>query len=127
MPFEPIARRWLRRTMTLAAWLVLTTCAAQAAGDVVQAKLREGQSLRELAKQYLGDPDLWTAILRANKLDSITDAKPGMTLIIPVAQIAKADHALADALAAIQEATKQGPACRRRRRSKAASPSTAKP
>ncbi len=87
---------------------LLAMPAAYAATGTVQAKLREGQSLRELAQQYLGDPDLWTAILRANDLSSITDAKPGVTLVIPVAQIAKADTALAAALAAIQAATKEG-------------------
>ncbi len=92
----------------LGAWLALTSWAAVAASETTQAKLREGQSLRELAQQYLGDPDLWTAILRANNLSSITDAKPGVILTIPVAQIARADHALADALAAIQAATKEG-------------------
>jgi hypothetical protein len=102
-------RRVVSRPIVVVAFAMLIAWAsAGEAATTTQAKLRDGRSLRELAQQYLGDPDLWTAILRANGLASVTAAKPGMTLDIPVAQIAGADHALAGALAAIQAATKEG-------------------
>jgi nucleoid-associated protein YgaU len=41
----------------------------------------EGQSLRDIAQEYLGDPDLWTEILRANGL-SVADVHPGIKLKI---------------------------------------------
>lgn len=68
----------------------------------------EGQSLRDIAQEYLGDPDLWSEILRANNLDAITDVKPGIELQIPVTQISNANRALSESLEAIQVATREG-------------------
>ncbi len=67
----------------------------------------EGQSLRDIAQEYLGDPDLWTEILRANGL-SVADVHPGIKLKIPVGEVAAANKALGDALDRIQQATEQG-------------------
>ena len=79
-----------------------------AAADAIKVRVQPGQSLRDIAQQQLGDPDLWTEILRANGLTSITDVQPGMELIVPAAEIAAADRALRRALAALQQATEQG-------------------
>ena len=90
---------------------VLGTVAAAndvAADDETTVRVQEGQSLRDIAQQQLGDPDLWTEILRANGLQSPADVRPGMELKVPAAEIAAADRALRQALAAIQRATKQG-------------------
>jgi hypothetical protein len=81
--------------------------AAHAAEGSVVVRLEEGQTLRDLAEQYLGDPDLWTEILSANRL-AVSDARPGIEIEIPVAQIANASSALRDALELIQKATQEG-------------------
>jgi hypothetical protein len=76
--------------------------------DILTIRVEEGVTLRDLAGEYLGDPDLWTEILRANQLEAITDVVPGLELRIPVTQISKANRALLDALDVIQEATQEG-------------------
>jgi hypothetical protein len=80
------------------------------AGPAAPAKVRvqDGQSLRDIAQEQLGDPDLWTEILRVNGLTSITDVRPGVELVIPAGEIAAADRALRSALAALQRATEEG-------------------
>jgi hypothetical protein len=78
------------------------------AADALKVRVQPGQSLRDIAQQQLGDPDLWTEILRANGLNSVTDVQPGMELTVPAAEIAAADRALRRALAALQQATEQG-------------------
>ena len=62
--------------------------------DEVKVRVQDGQSLRDIAQEQLGDPDLWTEILRANGLASITDVQPGVELVIPAGEIAAADRAL---------------------------------
>lgn len=89
--------------MLVVAWL---DCAI--AADNVKVRVQPGQTLRDIAQQQLGDPDLWTEILRANGLGSITDVQPGMELVVPAGEIAAADRALRLALAALQQATEQG-------------------
>ena len=102
----PHRRRW--SGLILAVFLVVQAPAAMAAnGDWVTVRLKEGQSLRDLAQEHLGDPDLWAEILRANGL-SVADVHPGIELKIPVGQIAAANKALGDALKVIQQATEQG-------------------
>jgi nucleoid-associated protein YgaU len=76
--------------------------------DIFTVRVEEGVTLRDLAQEYLGDPDLWTEILRANELEAITDVVPGVELRIPVTQISRANRALLDALDVIQEATQEG-------------------
>lgn len=68
----------------------------------------EGQSLRDIAAEHLDDPDLWSVLLDANGLDSVTQIGPGTTLVIPVGAVALADRALGTALGAIQEANREG-------------------
>ena len=76
--------------------------------EVLTVRVEEGDTLRDLAAQHLGDPDLWTEILRANGLDAITDVHPGLELKIPAAQVLQANRALEDALGVIQQATEEG-------------------
>ena len=59
---------------------------AAGAAEPVVVRLEEGQSLRDLAQQYLGDPDLWMEILRANGL-AVSDVRPGIEITIPVADL----------------------------------------
>ena len=54
-------------------------------------RVQPGQSLRDIAQVQLGDPDLWTEILRANGLASPADVQPGMDLVMPTAEIAAAN------------------------------------
>ncbi len=80
--------------------------AADAAGQII--RVAPGQSLRAIAEQHLGDPDLWPSILELNGLTTITDVKDGMSLRLPVAELARANRAIDQALAAIQAATQAG-------------------
>jgi hypothetical protein len=93
----------------LTAFVPVTPQPALAATDgMVQVTLKEGQSLRDLARQHLGDPNLWTEILKASGLASVADAKPGVELLIPVTQVSRAGRAVASALNHIQAATQAG-------------------
>lgn len=82
--------------------------ATGSAAEPARVRVEDGQGLRDLAQKYLGDPDLWTEILRANDLASITDVRPGMELVIPVSQFAAVNRALRQALQAIRRATEEG-------------------
>jgi hypothetical protein len=44
----------------------------------------EHQSLRELAEEYLGNPDYWETILQFNNLESASELETGMKLEIPI-------------------------------------------
>ena len=70
--------------------------------------VKEGQNIRDLAKTYLDDPNLWTEILRTNNLKSPADVKPNMTLKLPDPIINKAADELKKAQQAIDEASKAG-------------------
>jgi hypothetical protein len=88
--------------------LLLQAQVATAHAQETKVRVQEGQSLRDIARTELGDPDLWTEILHANGLASPADVQPGMELVVPAGEIAAADRALDRALAAIQRATQQG-------------------
>ena len=103
-------RSWRRRGagLILTVMLGLQAAAAIAANEqLLTVRVKEGQSLRDLAQEYLGDPDLWTEILRANGLTA-GDVRAGTELKIPAGQIAEANKALGKALSLIQQATEQG-------------------
>src|SRR5687767_10602093 len=87
---------------------VIPHLASAATDSMVRVTLKEGQSLRDLARQHLGDPNLWTEILKASGLASVADAKPGVELRIPVTQVSRAGKAVASALDHIQAATQAG-------------------
>jgi hypothetical protein len=76
--------------------------------EPLKVRVQSGQSLRDLAQKYLGEPDLWTEILRANGLSSPADVRPGMELLMPAGRIAAANQALRQALQALQRATEEG-------------------
>jgi nucleoid-associated protein YgaU len=79
--------------------------ALAATDGMVRVTLKEGQSLQDLARQYLGDPNLWTEILKASGLASVPEAKPGVELRVPVTQVSRAGKAVASELDYIQAAT----------------------
>ncbi len=66
------------------------------------------ETLRDFVARHLNDPDLWPTVLKLNNLGSPADLVPGAVLHLPVAQVAAADAALAEALVAIQKATSEG-------------------
>ena len=115
------AGSWRRRTCRL--WLALCGCcligqgALAQTGEGLTVRVEEGDTLRALAAEHLGDPDLWTEILRANGLSAITDVHPGLALRIPAAEVAQANRALEAALEDIQRATMEAPGCSRPMRS----------
>jgi FecR protein/LysM domain len=106
------AGSWRRRTCRIGvalcgSWLIGHGALAQT-DEVLTIRVEEGDTLRDLAAEHLGDPDLWTEILRANGLSAITDVRPGLELRIPAAEVAQADRTLETALADIQGATMEG-------------------
>jgi len=88
-------------------WLIGQGALAQT-DESLTIRVEEGDTLRDIAAQHLGDPDLWTEILRANGLGAITDVHPGLELEIPAAQVLQANRALEAALGVIQQATEEG-------------------
>jgi hypothetical protein len=106
------AGSWHLRTCRI--WLALCGCWLVAHGALAQSgegltvRVEEGDTLRALAAEHLGDPDLWTEILRANGLSAITDVHPGLELRIPAGEVVQANRALQSALEVIQQATQEG-------------------
>jgi hypothetical protein len=76
--------------------------------DYFSVTVREGQSLRGIAEEYLNDPDLWTEILSASNIESAADVRPGTRLRIPVTQVSRANRALEQSLQSTQKATAAG-------------------
>ena len=70
--------------------------------------VKENQSIRNIANEFLGDSNLWEDILRANKLNSPAQIKPGLKLVIPVTSIKENIETLNAAYIAINEASKVG-------------------
>jgi hypothetical protein len=102
------------RRRTCRIWLALCGCWLVGHGALAQTdegltiRVEEGDTLRDLAAEHLGDPDLWTEILRANGLSAITDVHPGLELRVPAAEVVQANRALQEALEVIQQATQEG-------------------
>ncbi|MCC6984233.1 MAG: FecR domain-containing protein [Bauldia sp.] len=82
--------------------------AQEAPGETLTARLGPQQTIRDLAEEYLGDPNLWQEILTASRLESITQVSAGIELRIPVNDISSANRALADSLTQIQLANLAG-------------------
>jgi fibronectin type 3 domain-containing protein len=75
---------------------------------IIQVKVLENQSIREISKKYLNTPDLWEDILRANNIQAAHDIKPGLILNIPVYLISQANEQLIKSQNTIREAAKAG-------------------
>lgn len=74
----------------------------------IKVVVKSGETVRDIAREYLKDPDLWEEILRSNNLKTPEQVKPGMTLVIPVESILKAKNQITKALKAINDATEAG-------------------
>ncbi len=70
--------------------------------------VKEGQNIRDLANEYLGDPNLWLEFLKKNNLQSPGDIRPDMTLKLPDQIIGKANNELNMLRQTIDEASKSG-------------------
>ncbi len=70
--------------------------------------VKQNQTIRQIAEEYLKDPDLWQDILRANNLKSAADVLPGITLNIPVKSITDAKNQLEVAKETIAKANETG-------------------
>jgi len=70
--------------------------------------VQQNENIRDLAQKYLGDPDLWTEILKSNGLQSAAEIKPGMTLNISSDLVQLSHQQLQSALQSIQSATEAG-------------------
>ncbi len=78
------------------------------AASASEITVKEGQGLRDIASEHLGDPDLWPEILRVNGLTSPGEIKTGMRLKLPGDIIGKVTKTIAKSKKLISEATEQG-------------------
>lgn len=102
------AKRTARLLWTLAALGILAPGLLAQGTDVRTLVVREGQSVRDLAQEALGDPNLWNEILKANQLGAPSEIQPGMKLVVPVGAIKRAIQEIDGARGAIQMATDVG-------------------
>lgn len=98
----------MKRLYYIVLSLVLFAFTLHAQQSVLKVTVKEKQTIRDVAKEYLNDPDLWEEILKGNKLKSPSDVKTGMVLTIPYNQIMRCKKAVDEALAEIQKATNSG-------------------
>src|SRR5258707_6216831 len=75
---------------------------------IVTVSLAPDQTIRQVAEQYLGDPDLWPEILRTSNLSSAADLSAGSLLRVPVDVIGAANRAIDRAVAQIRDANVAG-------------------
>jgi hypothetical protein len=68
----------------------------------------ENQSLRELANEYLGNPDYWETILQFNNLTSLSELETGMDLEIPVGIVSSTLLKMDEAKSKISDANNNG-------------------
>ncbi len=75
--------------------------------DVVTIEYKN-QSLRDIAKTYLSNPDYWETILRYNKLKNASNLKQGMKIKIPIGLVKSTDEKLSQVEKEISRANKNG-------------------
>lgn len=97
-------------SLILGALCLLTAAAAARTQDseFLVVRLEAGQSIREIAQKYLGDPDLWSEILRASGMKAVTELRQGVELKLPATAISTANKALIDARGQIHNANLAG-------------------
>ncbi len=87
---------------------LLLLAGAAAAQSTLTVVVEEGQHIRDIAREYLNDPNLWSELLKTNDLGSVTDVRPGMKLRIPRNQVSLANLEVAKARQAVDQANKEG-------------------
>lgn len=103
----------MNSSRTMAAGLLMVamcghSTAVAATSDRLEVVVRPGQTLRQIASDYLGDPNLWHEIVRASDLGSAAEVEPGTVLSIPRTEVSVAARALDAAAEKIREATEAG-------------------
>jgi hypothetical protein len=93
----------LRPLVLSLVWLFPTALTSAQERVVVE----PGQTLRDIAAEHLGKPDLWTELLVANNL-SIGAVRPGMSLKLPQGPYREAFTALDTAATRLQQAIQVG-------------------
>lgn len=88
--------------------LFFTVVSAEAAPDTVTVTLEARDSLRQLAQQYLGDPNEWETILRYNGYSDIRQITARTEIRIPVKAYRDASRQIENASRVIQEANLEG-------------------
>ncbi|MBS8261533.1 hypothetical protein DYI23_15010 [Roseibium polysiphoniae] len=101
-PLTRRARHWL-----FVSFVVLLQL-PQAGLAAVTIPFEDDSDLRRIAETYLGDADLWPAILKASGLETLSDLDPGQMLTVPTDEVSAARSALSSSLARIQEANAIG-------------------
>ena len=87
---------------------VLTFSALGQNKDVISVTYNSNQSIRELAKTYLDDPNAWEILVRFNGYDSPNDIKSGAILKIPVRLYTTLMQRLDESQQLIAQANKEG-------------------
>ena len=107
--FSAFAGKWPRGLVALAMLAAAGSASAQSTDDqYLKVVIGSDTTIRQVAEQYLSDPDLWPEILRSSGIASIADLKPGMELSIPVNEVSAANRALLESLGQIQKANEAG-------------------
>lgn len=68
----------------------------------------QNQSLRELAEEFLGNPDYWETILKFNNLGSSSELEEGMRLRIPTGLVSSTLQKMDEAKSKISDANNNG-------------------
>ncbi|MDY6792883.1 MAG: FecR domain-containing protein [Thermodesulfobacteriota bacterium] len=76
--------------------------------SIVTIRVKENQGIRDISEKYLDDPDRWEDVLRANKIQSPDEVKPGMLLHIPTGKVFQAKRELEISGKLMQQATVAG-------------------
>lgn len=97
-----------RIAKTLALVFLTAALPARPALAAITVPYDPGTDLRQIAKTYLGDADLWPSILKASGVERITDLTPGQGLTVPTTEVAAARSALDTSNARIQDANAVG-------------------
>lgn len=97
------------RTALLFLWVISSSIALVArAAEEVTVQVRPGQSVQDIASEYLGDAALWPSILEHNGLRSSDQVVPWMQLRIPATGLATAALAVNQAQVELNLATQVG-------------------
>lgn len=68
----------------------------------------QNQSLRDIASEYLGNPDYWETILQFNNLESASELEEGMTINIPTGLVTSTLQKIDEAKSKISDANSNG-------------------
>ena len=91
--FGAFAGKWPRGLFAVAMLAAIGSASAQSTDEYLKVTIGSDTTIRQVAEQYLSDPDLWPEILRSSGIASIADLRPGMELSIPVNEISAANRA----------------------------------